>query len=312
MHAPANNDGTLGKGHRFMKDHGFDIQSLPNDTLIRLLADDELTEEERASAEARLRDAGIDTSAYLDFERELRASTARSLRETTTPMDLRERIEQSLRAEEAGEPGVIRTPQGDTTRQTFWKRASRIAAVAAMLAIVGVLVFRSGVFTSRPFSQEFQTQLVSFVQASHSEYEAHPESRAERLPETTVEGGIALAEQTLGSLPPGLADGIETLREREYAFIGTGTCETPSGVAAVQVLFESPRSGSFLSVFVETDTGTVKAEPHCCYVTDCSELGDRLAVWRSEGFVYYTYGDDNSVVEDAREALNAPDHTRGL
>ncbi len=293
-----------------------DQAAMPDAALMRLAADDELSDEQRETLD-RLLSRSLEGHARVQFERELRGAVGRVMGATSAPASLRASVERiiesardseptpELKLTEAPKPGSgasMPVPLRVQTRsRSFWARRQSLVSVLAAVLVVGVasvLVWQAtrlaGVHLTDA-QMDYRSRLVGHVAGEHRRV-IDPAVAASKLSLHEPEEVRAFFQQVVGSVPS--MEGL-TVGTPEMVFVGAGNCHVPGsdGSSAHLRLDLIAPDGSVervVSVFVKADHGELPLEPGVTYALDtkaCGESGTRVLAWTDGGLVYFMVAD---------------------
>lgn len=276
---------------------------LPRGAMLRAVADGE------SPTPAGL---GSDDEARIGFERGLRECVGRSLGATSAPDELRARIEGLLRGKGVDETrDVVRTPLGDTRRQSFWSGVAGLASVAAVLAICATVVVMA-VLQSRtggvaPADRQAASMLATFVQSAHDKCSVENEHTKRKF--TARDSGSAeeMSRKILGGVPPIVDGGFASLAGSGFEFAGLGGCGVPGRGPSVHIVFRSlDGEDRAASLFIQTNGDWHVTESRCATVREGLADGRTMVVWESGGFQHYLFSAHSGDLRVLRKALGAP------
>lgn len=280
---------------------------LPRGAMLRAVADGE------TPTPAGL---GSDDEARVGFERGLRDCVGRSLGGTTAPAELRARIEGMLgggagAGEHETDGGVVRTPLGDTRRQSFWSGVAGLASVAAVLAICSTVVVMA-VLQSRgggvaPADRQAASMLATFVQTAHDKCSVENEHTKKKF--TARDSGSAeeMSRKILGGVPPIVDNGFASLAGSGFEFAGLGGCGVPGRGPSVHIVFRSLDGGNrAASLFIQSNGDWHVTESRCATVREGLADGRTMVVWETGGFQHYLFSAHSGDLRVLRKALGAP------
>ncbi|MEM8834270.1 MAG: hypothetical protein AAGD00_00485 [Planctomycetota bacterium] len=308
--------------------------------VIRAAADGEMTPEQRDAFEA-LADSDPQRDRRVAFEQGLRGSVARSMSGVEVPAGLRSSVLAVMRDESDGAADVVRVAGSDTRSTSFWARAAAVGAIAAAVALVGVISTnqpgpRGGgqqlagnsaqatgagdeffeIDDSSAPSQN-AARLVSFVAGEHDRCNMYEDHFDRKFVAQDKASAITMAVEVLPSVPSvemlqqHISSKMDSLSSLGYEFSGLGPCMVPGTSRSVHLIYTSsdPSNGA-ISLFVAETEGmdSCTLKPGTCHTRTCSKAGHTLAVWKDEaaGLVFFLVVPDQETLDETAEPLSVP------
>ena len=230
---------------------------------IRQYVDGELGPEERAEFEAALAESE-ELQAQVRFEGQLRDRVAGRMVAASrhAPDDLRESIESAIRQEaKALDKAANKSGGGEKAVVGAIRPSSRISyfAVAACLALVaGAVLF--GIFGKPLFTQSLTANQVDLQELSRTTAVAEKRHFQCKIGSSEHESYhmVTDASEIHATLDPHLGATVPlvNLTALGYTFDGAGPCILPpSGTTTCHLVYQSTRSNSLVSLFVQVDGG---------------------------------------------------------
>ncbi len=278
---------------------------------LRLQADDEHT---NLTAPA---DLPADGAERIAFDRELRKSCLRSMEQVKCPDAVRAAITSAMQRESLQLPvahdhdGVIRTPMGDTRSPSFWSGARRYAAIAAVIAIAAVLIFRNTSFLpgGHVVPVQHASLLSAFVQNEHEKCSTLTDIQKHGLTAYSPSEAVKVCVALLGTDIERLAEKLEAMHHSGFEFVGLGKCDAPGPGPSMHLLFRESAAlpkPSRVSLFIQADDEHTDIREAACYLTGCPKKKALMVVWRTDGVVHYLYACTPEALKIARIALDVP------
>ncbi len=284
------------------------MSDVPTASLIQRYCDGELSSEESARVEARLR-TDPELQARVGFERRLRDRVAALMERESVPPELADRVRSAVRAETpeeivskpdgvaSGEPDGIASGgiAGGSTKRDWWSAPQRanVFAVAACIALVlgAVLV---GIFGRPIDAWDGPTDLT--VAAAGAVATEHAVTASD-LP-TMLGSMIRAPQEAMRQLAGHLGESglLFDLGSLGYEFIGGRTCTLPHCETGCHLLYRSTGDiPGLVSLHIVPDEGQFNLQPHgdlsrLPITTDIVPEHDNcpkdVLVWSHEGSVF--------------------------
>lgn len=317
-------------------------KNLSRGVVIRAAADGEMTPEQHAAFEA-LAETDPQRDRRVAFEQSLRGSVSRAMSGIEVPADLRSSVLAAMRAEGDEAADVVRVAGSDTRSTSFWARATAVGAIAAAVAIVGIISTNqpttpgqsgpqggqslAGVATegdefftiddSSPATSRSTARLVSFVAGEHDKCEMYEDHFDRKFVAQDKASAVQIAVEVLPSVPSvemlerHISSKMDSLSSLGYEFSGLGPCRVPGTDRSVHLIYKSadPANGAISLFVAETEGMTDRSlKAGTCHTRTCSKAGHTLAVWKDEsaGLVFFLVVPDQETLDETAEPLSVP------
>lgn len=283
-------------------------------TLLRLAADGELTAEQEARLRAHL-DAHPEDQARVDFDRKLRdACGCACAPECCAPESLRQRVLACCNETPAPSEAAGPMARAEQTRDRgFWagRVIARFGAVAAVIALVGVVAFMVGrgtppSTTAGPTVRTAADQIASFVRKEHTRCTKSAPDIGSKFTITEPDE-LPAAFQSIAGQEVSLASVLDA-RSEGLRFIDAGLCYPPAG-NALHIRFETDdENASRVSLWIQKDDESLPIEDGVTYTK--GEGCDCVRFWRVDGVRYVLICSDAEAAPIASVAFHSPTTVR--
>jgi len=259
---------------------GVDWDGVPVASLLRAAADGELPAEAEASLRATAGDGRVDRVA--SFERSLRERVGTTMRESSAPAGLRDRLRAAMESERVitGEEPAGVIPRRD---RSFWSGGGPLIGLAAAVALAAVVwVLAPGGRPSGSPIDGMLAQAAAGLAAEHSGCLTDPAHFAITGEQAGADPGAFITER-IGDLPVNLR-----LGEEGFRLVGLGDCQLPTGGMSVHLLYE-PEDAVLkpVSLFVQDAATAQTALREDTVYTSGPDGPPYVRAWRRGGVVYY-------------------------
>ena len=284
--------------------------------MLRACADGELCPDECDRLKSYLAEHP-DAAARVEFEKQLRGSCDRVLRQPVCPDALRAKIEAI--ASESATTSNIEASNEITKQKSFWQRSPMMSAMAAALVLAGgaliwqsasLITKNSGLGIVEPDRVAYAERVGNFVAREHMRCCQERAAKA-KLIINDIDETTSYFEELFGrpvSSPSEVLDG-STIR-----FYGGGECHVPATSNSGHLRFDAADdSGQVvsLSLFIAPDPGILELEEGVTYLinsTHCKEQGANLFGWVRDGVLYLLVSEaSKEMCASVRGMMQAPE-----